>query len=340
VSATWAFVLGPPAPAAGQSIELTQATGRQLVFRVDAPATAAFAVDGRAPEAALIAPLATDLTIRRNGTALFRGRIGAESDSIDATKHQASFAASDYRGMLAYRRVGAAGRTFTQVDQGAIAWTLISENQALPGRNWGITNGVGATSGQLRDRTIDPGTPILKVITDMGQVLNGFEWEISPDLVLNRWYPTRGSATGRLLTLGGNVASATRKLDPGGFANFVIATGDKETTPVTATASDIATDARGAFEFQQGSTIKEQTTLTARAPWLLDQMKTVPTTWNVTLAAERWDGPADIWLGDTVGLWIRSGRLDAQVNHRVVELRVAIGDNGGETVTLGLLAVP
>ena len=53
----------------------------------------------------------------------------------------------------------------------------------------------------------------------------------------------------------------------------------------------IGTDPRGRWEAAAGyPTIVEQATLTARAPWLLDQSSTLCPVYWVTLAPGRWEG--------------------------------------------------
>lgn len=335
----WTWVVGGVPPSGTEQRELTKGRGRTVTWRVDAAATAQFTINGRSDEAAEIVELETDLTVYRDGVKLFRGRIGPSGDDIGPSTHVAQFTAVDYRGMLAYRQIGAAGRIFAATSQATIPWTLISESQALSGGNWGITNGIGSTSAVNRDRTIDPGKPVMEVINEIGRLDNGFEWEIDAALALNRWYPTRGTANGVVLDYGGLVAKVHRQLDPKDFANSVLVTGAQGLTPVASVTAGIGTDPKGRLETSKGyPSITEQSTLNDRGPWLLDQTSVLRPTNSVTLRPGRWGGPTHIWLGDPVTLAINSGRLAVNDSHRVVEISVQPGDDGTETVTLGLLA--
>lgn len=335
----WTWVVGGTPPSGVERRELSQAYGRSLTMRVDAPFTAQFSLDGRSSQAAEIVALATDLHVYRNGVKYFRGRITTESDTVSESEHACQFTATCYRGMLDYREIGTAGASFAAVDQGTIAFNLIAASQALAGGNWGITDGVGATSGTVRDRTYDPGKPLGEAIAELFRVDNGGEWEISPTLALNRWYPKRGSVTSVVLDYGGKVARADRLLSPRDFANFVVVSGSQGLTPTSAVTAGIATDPRGRWEISLGlPSVLEQATLTTKATWLLAQSSTLRPEIVVTLTPGRWAGLTDIALGDTVALGLRSGRLSDTGAFRVVEINCAPDEDGGEQITMGLVA--
>lgn len=336
---TWTFAYGAPAPNQSVTRELTEAGGRTVTWRVDGAATVQFSINGRSDEAAGIVELATDLTVFRDHVKMFSGRIGPENDTLDADKHVAQFAAVDYRGMLAYHGQ-VADRRFDGVDQATIVDTVIDDDAALTGRDWGIdTAGIGTgASGQLRDVTFPAGETLAKSIGDLGRLLNGFEWEIDADLVLNRWYPQRGSDNGVKIDYGGLAQSVSRRLAPASFGNYAVALGSDETSPSIAAAGDLATDLRGVWQqVLSASSVSSQDTLDDKAAWLLDQTGTLRPDYGVVLAPDRWEGPDHIWIGDTVELVVKSGRLNERSAHRVVELAVAISDDGDETVTLKLV---
>lgn len=337
--ATWTWVLGGIPPTGIEYRELTQATGRALTLRVDGPATAQFSLDGRGDEAAEIISLGTDLHVYRDGIKMFRGRIGPESDSINENEHRCQFTASDYRGMLDRRIIGATGRIFTAVDQGLIAWTLIADSQALPGGNWTITNGIGATSGVVRDRTYDPGKPVGEALGELGRVADGFEWDIDPTMSLRRWYPTRGASNNVILDYGGNVAKIERLLSPNDFANSVLVTGAQGLVPAAAAAGNVASDPRGLWERSLSTTYEVPAHLTSKATWMLAQTLIQRPEISVTLTPGRWGGLGVVGLGDTIRLSVQSGRLAIYGPHRVVEIVCVPGDDGTETITFGLIPV-
>lgn len=79
--------------------------------------------------------------------------------------------------------------------------------------------------------------------------------------------------------------------------------------------------------------------MNAKAVWLRDQASTVQAAWVATMAPRRWGGLTDIGKGDTVELRVASGALQIAGPHRVVEIQAVPGENGTETVNLGLVGV-
>lgn len=337
--AVWSWVLGDTPPSGVEQRQLTKARGRTSTWRLDGPATAQFTINGRSDEALGIVELATDLTLYRDGVKMLRSRLAPATDDISPNRHIAQFAGLDYRAMLAFRFTGAAGAIYPLTAAGAIALDLIADSQALSGGDWGITAGVGCASGTSRTNTILPGKPVLESINEMGRLENGYEWEINAELQLNLWHPARGASNGVVLDYGGLISRINRQLDPKDFGNSTLVTGTQGLTPVANTTAGIGTDPRGRWEISAGfPTIQDQPTLDARGPWVLGQASTLRPTHRVVMRPGRWEGPTHIWLGDTVTLAFKSGRLNVADPYRVAEVSVQPGEDGTETVALGLLA--
>lgn len=338
--AAWVWAVGPGASASspGPHRQLTAAHGRTVTWRTSGHAFAQFSIDGRNGEAAAIVDRESDLWVWRDGVLMFRGRIVSGTDQVDATSHRCQFNAIDYRGMLGLvAKVEPPVPVFTADDQAQIAWSLISDWQALDGADWGITEGVGATTGVPRDETdITPGAPVAEVIDRLANRENGFEWEISPDLKLNRWHPQRGSDNNVVLDHGGTLASVSTQT--GEFANVGIATGKDTTTPAVFEHPSLTGDQRGRWPVV-GSypSVTLQDTVDGKAQWLASQGVTIERQWRAVMSPRRWTGRDHVWLGDTVHLVVKSGRLQVpKVPHRVAEVQVVLDANGEETVTFGL----
>jgi len=342
--AFWRIVVSGPPPSGLARRELTTAYGRRVTFRLDGTCDAQISMNGGSDEADEILELQTDLiwyrtTVEGVVEKLFRGRIITETDDVSASNHVCQFSAIDYRGMLGTRVVGAAGKSFVATDVGLIAWTLISDSQALTNGNWGVTNGAGATAGVVHTISYDPGSDISDMMTNLAhRAIGPFEWEIDGNLAFNRYYPKRGTATGAILDYGGVVASVRKTLTSNDFGNVALLTGDGSTTvPVVKTSATVATDPQGRWERYAGfPDIKEQPTLDERASWVLGQIQAVSPTWVVTLLPGRWD-KATMWLGDTVRLVARSGRLNVNALVRIIEINISIDEENVETVQMGLL---
>lgn len=343
----WTWVLADPAPSVSERLDLKTAYGRRVTFRIDGISDAQFSMHGSSPEAAEITEMSTDVVAYRTNQQnvvekLHRGRIITETDDVNQDNHWCQFSTNDYRGMLQNRLIGIAG-----YDSGVdvpinIINALINTTQSLPGGNWGITSGTVASPGLIRIQSVlSTGANLLEAITNLGHLdSTAFEWEIDANLKLNVWFPQRGTATGITLDWGGIVTAIRRTSQVSSFGNVAIVGGDgRSTTPVVQTSFTVATDPQGRWErFVSYTDIADPAVLLQRAIWMLKLTNTLRPQYVVTLAPGRWDR-SKMWLGDIVTLMVHKGRLDIDELQRIIEINVAISDNGTEDVQLGLLPV-
>lgn len=327
------LVLTRPVSAGGAAIaELTEARSRRMTFALDDDASAGWTLPGRHPQTALVDEVETDIVVARDGLALFRGRINASDDSVSPDVHSCTFSAVDYRGLLTRRIVWPTSTTsFAQVDQAQIAATLINDSQALG--TLGITAAPAAT-GIKRDRTYDVGSTIGDLITSLGRAINGFEWDISPTLGLRVFYPRRGVTTPTFVAeYGRNVSDVRRTVTSGDFANAIRFSGKDGVASVT---NVIAPGPEGRWERQLGNPdLTTPAAITEQANGAILAVSAITPSYSVTLMPGTW-APGVVWLGDMVRLLVRSGRLDVDVNVRVVGASIDIGENGEEKVALTL----
>lgn len=348
----WSFVLGPAT--GGMTRELSRARSRKCSFKLVEPSEAACEIDGRHPEAAYLTELATDLHVLRapyygaRKERLYRGRVGKSGDTFDADTHSVTVPSLDYRAVLKRRHLMHGSRqVWTKQDQAAIAFGLIEQAQRLPGGDYGITMGHQPTTGVLRDRNYDLGDNIGERIQELSEVIDGFDWDITSTsaagLQLDIWYPQRGVVLpGIVLEFGGAIASGSRTVDSGDYANHIRATGtapegggdepQPEERPVP--GSPWASRPEGRWDKTYGESITTQAALAERAEWLLDQAQVVTPTYSLSMRRGWWRGPSHVWLGDTVTVRIRSGRLNVNARLRITQIDVDISDEGDEDVTL------
>lgn len=335
----WQFLAGPPS---GPDTELTAATGRRVTVRLGQPSDAAFAIDGRHEQALGLTELATDVWCYRDRELLHRGRLGSTTDEV-TDAHTTTCNAPDYRALLDRRLLHDSDKlTYTQEDQASIGWQLIQATQGKSAGDLRITRGTGQTTGFLRDRLYQAGKPIGESIGQLGDLASGFDWEIDPHLRFNVFTPERGRPTDIVLDYGmgasGAVASFSRSLNPSDYANAVRASAAADPrAPEYRTATDIATRPEGRFELDRGfPDIREQSTLAASATALLADAQVLRPSYTLTLAAERYPGPGELWVGDTCLLALRSGRLRVNTRQRVHEISFEPGSDGDETVRITL----
>jgi len=332
------FVLGPAGD--NPAIDLTFARNRTLDLKLSEPSTASFVIDGRSEQAAEILELATEISVYRERELLFRGFVGATSDTITEDRHDVTVTAVDYRGRLD-RIILDADTTYTSQEDQDIAWELIDDAQGKVGGDLGITRGTADGGDTVRTIEFTGGITVREAIDRLASLAPGFDWDITPEreFVL---FDERGADNGVILDYGGLVSAVSVNFDPSTYANAVRVSGDDTTTAQFAAATDISTRPEGRYETQLGLTdITTDATLTARATRLLAEREAIKSSFQVTLRNGdsdliRWGGLDDIGLGDTCRMVVRSGRLDINRLVRVFEIRVAIGADNNETVTLTL----
>jgi len=325
---TWQGVTAAGTPVC----DLFDATGRSITIPLTGAPTAQWTTKGDSASALRLSELTHDLVAYRDGTKLFRGRLGAAQDSLDAGGHQVSWNAVGYEGVVG-RRVVWSGSTasWTATDQALIVKDLIDDTQALPDGDLGIDTSALTATGITRDYTVDLGKDLGSTIDALAQMINGFDWWIDPDLVAHIASP-RGTTLSWSAVWGVNIDQVTRTTDPTAYASDELGIGGTGTTPHT--------EARTPRDFGRWekatswSDVTIQSTLNAHVAGdlLLDDW--FPS-YELVVSPGKWD-PSIAWLGDTIGLVIKSGRLDVATTGRIVQVKFDIGDNGLETTTLTL----
>ena len=328
----WSFVLADTDGAA--VAEVTDARGRSFTRSLAGADSASVSLSGRSDVGRLVGEgFDQDLLVYRDGVLLFRGRIGAPQDSMDADSHEVSIEAVGYRELLSMRHLEA-DVSFTSVEQEQIGWDLIDAVQTLSGGDLGITR-EGTATGVARSRAFEVGAEVEATIDGVAEADGGFDWDVTPELVYTVWYPGRGSTLDRVLHYsesGGNVRSLRRQPDVGRYATVVVATtNDEEIDAQSAVASDVA--AQGRWTHVEGVSDADSTsTLQEVADGLLADRESLRAAWTAELVS--WGGPEDFDVGDVVRLVVQSGRFDTERLLRVQEIGVAIDDSDVETVTV------
>lgn len=349
----WSFVVGPAA--GGLARELRSARDRKCSFKLDGPSEASCTVNGRKVEATFIVELATDLHVFRapspaaRKVRLYRGRIGKSGDDIDETSHKVAVPSLDYRAVLDRRALMSGSQvTWTNQDLAAIVQGLIDQAQRLPGGDYGIGLGRAAATGITATRTFKLGDSIAAKIKELSEQDAGFDWEITPTsasgLQLDIWAPQRGEDKQVVLEFpGGAIKSLSRTVDSSTYANHVRLSGtppegsQAEPAIQERAADDIAARPEGRWDKVYGTQIHDTPGLEGRSAWQLDDSEQITPSYQVKLKRGFWRGPEHLWLGDSVLVRIRSGRLSVNTKLRVRQIDVDIGDDGTEdlTVTVG-----
>lgn len=328
----WVWAFGPAS--AGPEVELTDASTRSLRVRLKDPSEATVGLSGLSPQALHVREGVTDLWVRRNNQALFRGRVTKASDNLSPDGYQLSVTVQDYRELLAHRFI-LGGDYSSSIAQETTVWNLISAVQGRTGGNLGITKGLWPTTNVAPNVVFKDGEPILKCIQTLAVMPLGFDWDIDADLKANLYYPRRGANKGESLDYGGAVTHVSRTMDLSNFANVVRQNGVEGVAPVVLESPNLATAPEGRWEAMFGDTKASTADMVSGAAQAnLDQREDIFPSYTLTLATGFWRGPDHIWVGDTVQYVVRVGRLDVAAFSRVFEINLDVDENGSETVGL------
>lgn len=345
----WTFVIGPAS--GGLARTLRSARSRKCSFKLDGPSDASCEVNGRHPDADHITELATDLHVfraTRKGARkqrLYRGRIGKSGDSFDTDKHTVTVPSLDYRAVLDRRALMSGSQvTWTDADLAAIAQGLIDQAQRLPGGSYGIGLGRVSAVGTAATYTFKLGESIAANITKLAERDDGFDWDITPTsasgLQLDVWAPQRGADKQVVLAFPGNVRSGSRTVDSSTYSNHVRLNGTppegSQTEPAIQerAAADIAARPEGRWDKTYGTQLHDTPGLESRADWQLADAEQIQPSYQLEMRSGFWRGPDHLWLGDTVLVRVKSGRLRVNALLRVKQLDVDIADDGAEKVTV------
>jgi len=367
------FSTALPTPAG----ELNTARGRRLDQKYDTVDELTFTLDGHDPAAGLVTELATDVILWRwnettgRDVALFRGLVDHAEDQVSEQSATVTFTAHDYSALLGRRvTTGSIGsNTWTQVDQDNLVVYLLNRATAqMTNADGSVSFNPGAylplaavwvnpdgtnrgLSGVLRDRAYAPGTVIGNAIDDLAKVQGGFDYDVLPaggqtssDSV-RIFYPQQGvTRTDMVLVYGANVASVTRTVASGDYANYVRVIGNKGSADPNAAqlfserwntdANNVTVTPVGLWQnVENASDVSVQATLDQKAAGDLAYQGVLTPTYTLGLrpGTYTYGNPN---MGDSVPLIINEGRLAVNTTVRVVGITYDIGDDGQEDITL------
>lgn len=325
--------------------EVRSAKNRVVTLRLWSPSTLSFSMDGKHEQASWITELVTDIVVHMDASPIVRLRSGTSQDTVAESGHGVSFAFADYREVLRRRRLNLDDvLSYPATDQADIAWGLIDTVQSRSNGDYGIVQGVGSPTGNIRSLNFKGGQFVGSEIDSMAKISDGFDWDVSAEMEFNVYYPTRGASNGIVLDYGRAVSGFTRSRTPSKYVNDLMVTGGVGTSPALETSVDVLIDPAGRWDgVQSEPDVVTQSTLDSRAVLTVSDSSIITGTYNLTLSPGFWRGVAHIGLGDTVQCVINTGRLSENFLARVSEIKISIdddaGESGGESVTLSVVPI-
>jgi hypothetical protein len=357
-------------------VELADVRSRRLTQELNKATTLIFSVEGHSPSAALIRELQHDVIAWRwddqqgKDVPLFRGPVTQAQDTLSEQTYTVNFTCHDYLAMLA-RRFLTAPANYSQWDQDDIAYDLIHQRAQLVSTSSGVSLNPGAYlplvalavdpasvarahSGQLRDRNYLGNQSVFDAVTQLGAVINGFDFDDCPGPRLNAawtenqlriFYPYQGVLrTNPALIYGVTVSTVTRSIDSAQYANYQRALGNNNSSDSSVPqlyGETWNTDANNITVAPQGlwmavdnaADVSIQSTLNAQAQGNLSRSAVLTGSYSLTLRPGFYSLGAPN-MGDVVPLIIQAGRLNVNTTIRVVGIDYNIGDDGQEDVIL------
>lgn len=312
-----------------------------LTFRLKDSCSISFKLNQLDPMAKKVLELRSDLWVYREGDLVFRGRITASRDNLDANGGYVDFTAVDYRER--------AKRWFIYDDDiyfwfdedvAVIASNVLTAVQARTGASYGVSTGLGFPAlGVIRNEVeFTPGSSMAAGLDSLQESkLRGFDWEISPELELNLWVRRGVTPAAKQLEYTGAMKALTRDFKADEFANAVRASGGEIPYPEVIESADVGVDLRGRWEAEVSwPDVESQEIMNDRTEYLLEQVNRVPEEYSVDLVEGHWKGRNHLWLGDDIIMPINFGRLAVSPIVRIHEVRISPDGNGGEQVKLVL----
>lgn len=280
-------------------------------------------------------PGKTEVALLRDDKVVFVGPLWEVNVSSNDSK--VSFSASSLDSYFNYRRISA-DVTYTD-SYGNIAWLIMQASQAMPDGNLGIvrgqTVGAGAPSGTVK-YTYREGKNIYNVLTELTDMSDGFDWEITPERVYNQIYPKINTRSRISLEYGGSVTNYSVQNMGGYAANDVLVQGPDKT--FAHVVDPIKRAEYGLRQYTTSNTsLKSATTLNHYAEFILSQRKDNRIVPQVVVRSDLispFDG--DLSYGQIVPVVIEDGWVNVNQDMRCVGYQLTLGKHGEETFAVYL----
>jgi hypothetical protein len=270
------------------------------------------------------------------------GQINATTASLDGDNKSIEVHASGWFELFD-KRYTAATKTFSAVDAGTIAWTLINDSQSLTNGNFGITQGTIVAS-KTRDREYEYKN-IKEAIIQLSEVINGFDFEFTYDKKFNVFYPRQGKDNAYAIPLRypGNIKSINLPIDGTAIVNSVTLRGQGQGTEqlvVTRTNSPSQASYKLRQRIVDLNDVKETTTLNEHGDEIL-RIDASPFAIPQIVLREN-ASPVirkDMWLDDPITIIVPESDIFDIIKgviFRIESISISVDENDVETVSLNI----
>ena len=275
-----------------------------------------------------------DIRIKRNGKYI----VGANIYRFNYTSSYNSITMRvECVGYLNFYKTQYITASYTDTPQQDIMWDVISRCNEKNGGDYGIRRGTHSGDTVNRDRSYER-KEVASLITQMSNVINGCDFEFTPDKLFNT-YQTKGTYRPSVrLTYPGNIQAFnfTRTLDK--VANYVYGigsgTGDEA---VQSQAEDVNSEdyLYRREKISIWNSVTDQDTLNEHTDSVLHAGSEIIELPNITLRDNELD-MSEIETGDTVKVILGGFASISHVSgdYRITSITCNVDDNDSEEVTL------
>lgn len=276
----------------------------------------------------------SDIRIKRNGKYI----VGANIYRFEYTSSYNSVTMRvECVGYLNFYKTQYISAEYTNTPQQEIMWDVISRCNEKTGGDYGIRQGTHTGDTVYRDRSYER-KEVASLIQQMSNVINGCDFEFTPDKLFNT-YQTKGTYRQSVrLTYPGNIQSFnfTRTLDK--VANYVYGIGSgtgEEAVQSQAEDPDSEDYLYRREKISLWNSVQDQDTLDEHTESVLHAGSTIIELPNITLRDNALD-MSEIDTGDTIRVELGAFASIAHVSgdYRITSIVCVVDDNDSESVTL------
>ena len=276
-----------------------------------------------------------DIRVKRNGQYI----VGANIYRFTYTTADPSITLRvDCVGYLNYYKTRYITAQYDYTPQEDILWDVIDQCNQRTGGDYGVRRGTHVGESVSRDRKYER-KEVASLITQMSNVINGCDFEFTPDKKFNTW-ATKGTYRPSIrLTYPGNIQSFNFSRTIDGVSNYIYGIGSgygDEAIMSEAEDGDSEEYVYRREKVAMWNSVSVQSTLDEHTQSALAAAKDIIELPNITIR----DGVVDLnelQTGDTIIVELGKFASMAHINgnYRVKTIECDVDENDAESVTLG-----
>ena len=275
-----------------------------------------------------------DIRIKRNGTYI----LGANIYRFEYTSSYNSITMRvECVGYLNFYKTQYITAEYSNTPQEDILWNVINQCNQKSGGDYGIRKGTHTGNSYNRDRKYER-KEVASLIQQMSDVINGCDFEFTPDKKFNT-YEAKGTYHPEIrLTYPGNIQSFnfSRSIDK--VANYIYGVGSGNGDSAVQAWSEDANSEEYLYRREMvaiWNSVTEQETLNEHTDSILNAAKDIIELPNITLRNDVLD-LSDITVGDTVKVALGGALSVSHVagDYRIQSISCNVDENDSEAVTI------